>query len=403
MMELSNVFKFADKQLRTEGTSDRTQFCGKIIANFLGYENIDWHLISNHMYDEYRMSSIITPDNRILFTLKHKRGEIPEIANIMDGCIFDMNTNKLISKMGNYNRCNEIPKISSESICEEISDGTTLGLYCFNDKWILRSKNGYDVENMSFYGNMKYGDMFAESTEMLDYEKLDKSKCYSFVVKYIESHLFDDGMNGSSSKITHTETIDINTGELVNDDIGLPKPKQYKFTTPENLANELANSIRQYRSDGTVFYGVVIRCNGKNTILYSELYSLISKALYTNKFNRELKFSGIRRNEFMALVAYLNPKDRANFIGLFPNHKYLFQYMDKEFDEMINIIYDRILSRKLGIKDKYLNICTNFCKMYVPIKDKKLLRQLLINYKNLVSLAKLLHSPINNASSILAI
>lgn len=363
----------------------------------------DWDTISKCMYAEYHISSVITLDNRILFTLRRKRGDIPEIASIMDGCIFDTHANKLISKMGNYSIQKKAPEITPETTCEEISDGTALGLYYFNDKWTLRSKNGYDVENMSFYGNMKYGDMFAESTEMLDYDKLDKSKCYSFIVKHIESHLFDDGMNGSSSRITHTETFDTITGELVNDDIGIPKPKQYKFTTPENLTTELANSIRQYRSDGTVFHGVVMRCNGKNTILYSELYSLISKALYTNKFNRELKFSGVGRNKFMALVAYLNPKDRANFIGLFPNYKHLFQYMDNECDEMVNVIYDRIRSRKLGIKDKYLNICTNFCKMYVHIKDKRLLRQLLINYQNLVPLAKLLHSPINKASSILAI
>ena len=372
----------------------------------MGYQTIiasmdyDWNDISKRMYAEYNMRSVITPDNRILFALKNKRGDIAEIANIMDGCIFDTFANKLISKMGNYSIQNELPEINVNTTCEEILDGTALGLYYFDNKWILRSKNGYDVENMSFYGNLKYGEMFNECSDILDYEKLDKSKCYSFIVKHAESHLFDDG---SPCRITHTETFDLDTGKLVYDDIGIPKPKQYKFTSHEQLKLELSNSIRQYRSDGTVFYGVVFRHDGGNTILYSELYSLISKTLYTNKYNRELKFSGIKRNEFMALVAYLNPKNRANFIGLFPKYKHLFIFMDREFDEMIGVVYDRIKSRKLGIKDKYLEICTNFCKMYVYIQDKKLLRQLLINYQNLVPLAKLLYNPINKASSILAI
>ena len=60
-MKLSNVFKFADKQLRVAGTSNEPWFNGKDVSDILGYVN-SRQTLSDHIRDKHKASLSIIID-----------------------------------------------------------------------------------------------------------------------------------------------------------------------------------------------------------------------------------------------------------------------------------------------------------------------------------------------------
>lgn len=369
-----------------------------VLASF----DYDWDSISDKLYREYSIMSSTSEDGRIIFKSKNAYALSTPIASAFDGCIFSMHDMKLISKMDVYCRSSEIPKFSAETTFEEFYDGTSIGLYYFGDRWVMRSINGYDIENLSFYGNATFGELVGDGLNELP---LDPLFCYSFCVKNTDFHQFFEGQSEPIHRIIHTATFELATGKRVDQDIGVPKPRKYMFTSTEDLRAQLFNSIKVFRKlkvpptaiplfvgesyTRNIFFGIIARSNETNYMFHSELYSLISRLLYTNKYNTQLKESGVDRRKFMALIASINDDDRMKYLYLCPQTAPYFAQIDSEIKKMIDIVFERTQTKTLNIRDKYFGICSMFGRFHIYPKNKYVIHQYIVNYDNLTILAKL--------------
>jgi hypothetical protein len=369
-----------------------------ILASF----DYDWTVIASKLYREYDIKSSVAKDGRIIFKSKNMR--VVSTPSAFDGCIFSTETMKMLSKMDVYCRSKEVGQFLPETTFEEFYDGTSLGVYYFEDQWVLRSINGYDVSDLSFYGNTKFGELVGETLNELP---LDPKYCYSFSVKNTDFHPFLEGQSEPIRRIIHTATFDLATGERVDQDIGLPKPRTYVFESVADLRAQLFNSIKVFRKlsvppnatpklvgepyTKNIFHGVIARSSdGTNHMFHSELYALISRLMYTNKYNAQLYDSGIERNKFMPIVASFNEGDTTKYLCLCPQTAPIFAQINAEYKKIVDTIFDRARSRSLNIKDKYFEVCSMFARFHFYPKDKYTIQECVINADNLVLLARLI-------------
>jgi hypothetical protein len=215
----------------------------------------------------------------------------------------------------------------------EINDGTTIGIYWYDEKWIIRSINGFDVGNYTWNGNKTYKTIFNEV--MSEYpsfslELLNKNKCYTIGMKHPDFHPFAEGFNIPVKKAWFIDSIDTNyiTKKFgIQPDIsdieriGIPLQLPMNgIIDIENISIDLDKSIENFIETGKVFYGVILKVPQGTLTIHSSLYKYISTIFYTGYDNIDIKENGYDRQSYILLKLFLksSPEILSRFLTLFP-------------------------------------------------------------------------------------
>ena len=202
-------------------------------------------------------------------------------------------------------------------------DGSLVSLWYDEGVWNISTLGCIDANDapLESGGIKTYGELFYKTRQKLkwDFSMLDTHRCYTMelcsqfnpiVVRYDRPQLI------------HILTIDLDTLEEVNDNIGLPKPKKYKFDSKLKY-QELVESFDKSHE------GIVVKDKFGNRVkIKSPLYFKLHKMAHNHHINKEKALELIIKN------------DHWEFLSYFSQYKDFFYSVEKEYKEKMELAWD---------------------------------------------------------------
>ena len=238
-------------------------------------------------------------------------------------------------------------------IYEHLIDGTMINLFYANDEWIISTRS--EIGGYNKWNNKKsFRQMFDECSQ-LDYETLDKTMSYSFVMRHTE--------NRNISPIHQNELFLVEVYDYKNNTIRKLSKSEY----PDNIY-----SIDQsYENKGEfmkMYEGPVINYFIKGFIIKSD--SLCYK--WINPYFTEVKNLKINMNNH--LLNYIELRRNGNlkkYLRYFPEHQHLFNNYKEKIHSLSNDLYTTY-------KNVFIHKTTN--KNDIPYHLKPMIYQIHKNY-----------------------
>ena len=245
----------------------------------------------------------------------------------------------------------------------QIEDGTIINLYFYENKWIIATSRGYDMNSVKF-NSLSYQELLEDciikSNISLQefYNSLDQNRCYTFGFKHPDIHPFWAGKD-PICKVWFIRSVTLNnlgTLETISVDNTPPLeniPAQKKITLGVKNMNfiykKLKNAYENYTKTGHVNYGYILADKNVNTlgddsmiILESTLMNTIRNLWYNGayiKFSETHKFDRIN---LILLHAFLDDNRSEKFLTLFPQYSEAFIQFSKIENDIVSKIYEEI-------------------------------------------------------------
>ena len=269
-------------------------------------------------------------ENLVIFKYKNKYGS--EIERSCRGLIFDKNTKKIVcqSSVGTLDFESFIEKVPpNDCVIEENLEGTLINLYYYKNRWNVSTKFCINAENSKFRGNKSFRQYFDKLFDKNIYKSLDINFTYSFLLQIPDNKLVSDI---NKRKLYHIESQNNITGEKVNCDINIPKPKILKLkkfnelniTGYRDLNRELMKL--KWLTRGFMLYSLNrnYRCSLMNPG-YLTVYALI-------KNQTDLKYV------FLESLYYKHNSD--DILYYFPDYNNIKNQVISDLDSLIKILLD---------------------------------------------------------------
>ena len=231
----------------------------------------------NNLYQLYCRGAIVNSDHKIIC--------LPPIHSI---------------------KFNENHKFNNQNIIyEHLIDGTMINLFYANDEWIISTRS--EIGGYNKWNNKKsFRQMFDECSQ-LDYETLDKTMSYSFVMRHTE--------NRNISPIHQNELFLVEVYDYKNNTIRKLSKSEY----PDNIYS-IDQSYENKEEFMKMYEGPVINYFIKGFIIKSD--SLCYK--WINPYFTEVKNLKINMNNH--LLNYIELRRNGNlkkYLRYFPEHQHL--------------------------------------------------------------------------------
>jgi hypothetical protein len=237
-----------------------------------------------------------------------------------------------------------------EYTVHDVIDGTIINMYYWADKWVLSTANGYEVNHLE-WGGLTYDEAFAQVLEQLGvpdlYESLDKAKCYTFGFKHPSFHPFWEDQSKPVYKLWFVQdvclkTLQTNDSRPPRKEIRTQKLSSKTITNVKDIFSDAANALRDYMSDGTIFYGYILKpvtSSSKQPILIeSSLLKTIKKLYYNRKVNQYVRENGYDRAVFMTVRAFLNDNYNLTYNKLFPQFRSIMTDLVEVRDKILDMV-----------------------------------------------------------------
>ena len=242
---------------------------------------------------------------------------------------------------------------------EEFIDGTMVQMFYFNDKWNIATRSSIGA-NCRWYSNKKFSELFNESGQKLNMDKLETNTCYTFVLKHSENRIVKQYEDCSIVLVKATRITDDKIEDLKLDtlNIGVETPKVFNFSNMDEAIEACSNFnfdeqglVLKYEKDGQE-----IRSKLRNPKYNS------AKILRGNTNNLKYQFLELRQNGYLA-----------QYLDYFPEHNDLFNgYTTELYQVTQNLFnyYQKIHVRrpKTNIKQipfEYRPLCYELHGMFI--------------------------------------
>lgn len=302
------------------------------IINFMK-ENQNWEkLLSNPPYS----LKIKRKNNLILFNYSQIESDPSnEIVKEARGTIIEDETFKPIcvgfKRFYNIDESYAAKIDWNTAVATSKEDGTLFFIYWYNDEWHIKTRSTFDAEE-ALMGNVKFTN-FKELFDYLvsfypnfSYDKLNKNYVYCLegcsdfnriVIKYNKPCLF------------HLMTRDMPTLQEIDTEIGIPKPKKYKFSNEKDY-RELVENMDD-NNEGIVVCDSNFNRVKIKTRKYVELHRMANNGILTT----ERALTMILDNEIEEFLAY------------FPQYKdFIYNVIDK-----YDVAYREIIGVNINVEE----------------------------------------------------
>jgi hypothetical protein len=218
----------------------------------------------------------------------------------------------------------------------ESRDGTCFNMYYYNDKWIISTVNGYEMNNVK-WNNNSYQDIITEClcklSTSLTWEQftdgLNKSKCYGFGFKHPDFHPFNESKEKSHDMwFIQSVDLDENSSSYLKssqespfDQIQIQKIFNQSVTSLKELYKIAYNAINDYSINGKICYGFILKSvnckittNNSNLFIESSLIKRIRKFWYENTVIDLCKENGWNKKTGVSFNAYLDNNLHETFL-----------------------------------------------------------------------------------------
>jgi hypothetical protein len=245
----------------------------------------------------------------------------------------------------------------SEYTVTEINDGTTIGIYWYNNAWVIRTLNGFDVGEYQWNCVGTYSSILAEvMNEYKDFsfERLEKNKCYTIGIKHSSLHPFKEGRLDHIKRAWFIQSVDVQKvtnqrGSFDNaisktDDIGIPIQTSISTISMVDIMTKKSNAYRNFNETGEVFYGVILASRYESIMIQSDLFDHIKNIFYISNFNKCINSGGYHRQNYLILNTCFNANNvnRDKFRCLFPQFDNIVLRFEKIMVELVEAMINRL-------------------------------------------------------------
>lgn len=165
------------------------------LANFIKINQIsDYNILKQILEsDPYNLKvkeDINYPSIFLIHTKENSNINL-KIVNECNGIILDKDTLKIICYT--FDKCsdlNEVPdNFDKKNLYLEYAlEGTLIRLY-YHNEWILSTKKCLDASKARWMSDKSFKELFYESFDESNFEKLNKTYCYSFLITHPENNI----------------------------------------------------------------------------------------------------------------------------------------------------------------------------------------------------------------------
>ena len=252
------------------------------------------HKDKNNLWQFYCRGAVISSENKIIC--------LPPIHSI------ELNENQEFIS-------------NDEIIYEHLIDGTMINLFYYDNEWIISTRSEIGGYNKWANGR-SFRKMFDECSQ-LDYDTLDKTMSYSFVMKHTE--------NRNISPIHQNELFLVEVYDYKNNTIQKLNKSEY----PENFYSPI-ESYKNKEEFMKMYQDPIINYSIKGFIIKSNLFHY----KWINPYFNEVKNLKINMNNH--LLNYIELRRNGNlkkYLRYFPEHQHLFNNYKEKIHTLSNDLY----------------------------------------------------------------
>ena len=245
------------------------------------------------------------------------------------GLIMEIGTNKVVCvppfKSINLTSFSNIVPNMSHSTYEEFIDGTMINLFYYNDKWIVSTRSNIGA-TCKWFSNKTFEELFQDSSNNLDYNKLDTSVSYTFVLQHPDNRIVKNYNHPSftlvsARKIENNTYSDLNLEELQKileeQGVTIKIPQKYEF-------NDYFQAMDFANNQNYDFQGIVMKYNGFRSKIRNTKYNYV-KHLKGNTRNMKFVYLNLRQNNTLN-----------SFLEFFPEYHEEFEEYKSQLFQMTN-------------------------------------------------------------------
>ncbi len=264
---------------------------------------------------------------------------------------------------------NKINKWLNEELYEvyAMEDGTIINLYFYNDKWVISTARGIDMNDVKF-NTLTYQQMLDEclvhSNASDLYTSLDKSRCYTLGFKHPDIHPFQEGRDEQKEPIYKIWSIQ--SVVLADDYIPDRTPfaatirpqKKYTFKTKNmhNLYKRLSAALSDYIAGKRPNYGYILVSKRPEItqeftviMLESSLMRMIRKLWYDSEYIQFSEAKKYKKLDLILLNSFLDDTRTNIFTTLFPAYTETFRRLETLENELIGLVHSAIRNEEVEV------------------------------------------------------
>jgi len=209
--------------------------------------NMKYEIIRKALYKKYGLVTKDEPSIHGLYMITYNKPERytknrvvltkeqQDIVSQYRGVIVEKDTNRPVCYT--FNRMSrhfpddwELDSCKITTSC----DGSQIKVFFYekNNNWVVSTTRRIDASRSYFFSNKSFMDMWKDASSSLNWSKMDKNCCYSFVLAHPDNRVV---ARHTKPFLTHVFTRNMKTFESVSDDIGVPKPQSVTFKTKSDI------------------------------------------------------------------------------------------------------------------------------------------------------------------------
>lgn len=214
----------------------------------------------------------------------------------------------------------------NEIAIEEFVDGTMINMFYHNEEWLISTRSRIGA-NCRWIGKKNFNTLFSESNDKIDYDLLDKSFYYTFVLTHPENRIVKE--------YTEPSLVLVQVGRLNNDkhevldledqNIGIPIPKIYR----ESNLNEAIINTNNKDFD---FQGLVLKNGNRRSKIRNAKYNY-ARSLKSNTNNLCYLYFYLSKNMFTQ-----------DYLTFFPEHKEFFDSYEERLNTLVKLVHTNYVS-----------------------------------------------------------
>ena len=283
-------------------------------------------LISNHDYiSEFKKHKVIYrnyPDLQLMI-VKRKYGTTYSVDNLWLNCcrglVIDTKTNTVVMspprKSWELRTFDTFKELNTPM--QELVDGTMVNLFYHerSDDWLLSTRSNIGCTN-KWSQDMNFKEMFDDCSKDLDYDSLDKSKTYSFVMRHKKNRIITPVTTNELYLVEVREN-----GKLVE----VPEGVGYNVLPtidPENLTDTQSRLYKGYTTsvNGVRYKWLTTECK-------------FIEMIKPNTNNPLLNYLTLRHSGHLT-----------NYLKLFPEQRFQFDKYRKQVHQLTGILHQFYLN-----------------------------------------------------------
>lgn len=337
MTSVEEHFNMVEQE--TKETSEYKDFALCPVQDFeqcmknIPYEDIRktlYHKYNLHVYDceRYNHLYMITYEQTRRRKGVHLNREEQRLVDEYRGVICEKGSNKVVC----YTFRKMYRKIPREWNIEHCTvtqsyDGSQIKLFHYNNEWIVSTTRYIDASKVKFFTSSYFHTLFHECLGLFDMNKLDTRCCYSFVISHPNNRIVS---RHKEPTIVHVLTRNMETFELVDHDLGVPKPRMFSFDSFQEIYNRV-KKLPWYHEGFVIQHG--------NTDQFVKIVN------HQYQFVKELR--GNHTSLLYHFYELMKSYKTDLFLKYFPEYGSYFEEYQKQYQNLCYLIYTEYINVNL--------------------------------------------------------